>query len=156
MLDIYKVSSVRSVKAGVLIALSATMGGCAHTTLEQQFQGVEVCRIKNVFLDPVTNKVSGDYFAERKLEPCRTDEAAFYCVKDMFYGLTVNQVAIPYRGPFSVHAVYLEESPAVVEVALRAQFKGVNFNRDDGASPFVIANPDKKQGAVLYYDEYSE
>lgn len=156
MLDIYKISYVRTTKAGVLIVLSAIMGGCAHTTLEQQFQGVEVCRINDVFLDPVTNKVSGNYFTERKLEPCRLDEAAFYCVKDTFYGLTVSQVAIPYRGPFSVHAVYLEESPAVVEVKLRAQFKEVEFNREEGTSPFLIANPDKKQGSVLYCDEYSE
>lgn len=152
----YKESDLWCAKVGVLIVMSAIVSGCAHTTLEQQFEGFEACRIKDVFLDPVTHKVSGSYFAERKLEPCRVDEAAFYCVKDTFYGLTVSQVAIPYRGPFSVHAVYLEESPAAVEVALRAQFKGVDFNREDGTSPFLIANPDNKKGSVLYCDEHSE
>ncbi|MEO4012853.1 hypothetical protein [Pseudomonas rossensis] len=132
------------------------VSACSHTTLEEQFKGIEACNIHDIFLDPVTNKPSGQYFSDRKLEPCRIDEAAFYCVNDTFYGLTVTQVAIPYRGPFSVHAIYLKESPAVAEAALRAQFKDLKLNQNDGQSPLLIADPKQQGSSVFYCDEYSE
>lgn len=132
------------------------VSACSHTTLEEQFKGIEACNIHDIFLDPVTNKPSGQYFSDRKLEPCRIDEAAFYCVNDTFYGLTVTQVAIPYRGPFSVHAIYLKESPAVAEAALRAQFKDLKLNQNDGQSPLLITDPKQQGSSVFYCDEYSE
>lgn len=132
------------------------VSACSQTTLEEQFKGIEACNIHDIFLDPVTNKPSGQYFSDRKLEPCRIDEAAFYCVNDLFYGLTVTQVAIPYRGPFSVHAIYLKESPAVAEAALRAQLKDLKLNRNDGHSPLLIADPKQQGSSVFYCDEYSE
>lgn len=132
------------------------VSACSQTTLEEQFKGIEACNIHDIFLDPVTNKPSGQYFSDRKLEPCRIDEAAFYCVNDSFYGLTVTQVAIPYRGPFSVHAIYLKESPAVAEAALRAQLKGLKLNQNDGHSPLLIADPKQQGSSVFYCDEYSE
>lgn len=132
------------------------VSACSHTTLEEQFKGIEACNIHDIFLDPVTNKPSGQYFSDRKLEPCRIDEAAFYCVNDTFYGLTVTQVAIPYRGPFSVHAIYLKESAAVAEAALRAQFKDLKLNQNDGQSPLLITDPKQQGSSVFYCDEYSE
>lgn len=137
---------------GMLVVISA----CSRTTLEDQFRGMESCNIKNIFLDPVTGKVSGNYFSERKLEPCRVDEAAFYCVEDSFYGLPVSKIAIPYRGPFSVHAFYLKGSLDDVQTALRAQFKGIKFNEEDGISPSLIADPDSQTDSIFYCDEYSE
>lgn len=139
-----------------LFVVFLTVSACAHATLEEQFKGVERCDIHNMFLDPVTNKPSGQYFIDRKLEPCRIEEVAFYCVNDTFYGLTVSQIAIPYRGPFSVHALYLKESPAEVEKALSARFKGMKLNQKDGHSPLLIADPKQQGSSVFYCDEYSE
>ncbi|MBX8592323.1 hypothetical protein K5D56_23440 [Pseudomonas cichorii] len=66
------------------LAPLAALDACASTSLEEQFNGIEACQIKNIFLDPVTKEASGQYFSERKLEPCRIDEVAFYCVSDTF------------------------------------------------------------------------
>ncbi|WP_109513205.1 hypothetical protein [Pseudomonas ovata] len=148
--------SCRTLRATAVAALSVASVGCTHTTLEQQFQGIEACDIKDVYLDANTSKATGAYFTERRLQPCRLDEAAFYCIKDTFYGLTVSEVVIPYRGPFSVHAVYLEESRPVVEQRLRARFKGIAFNRDDGATPFLIDDPKQPGRTVFYCDRHSE
>ncbi|MPR04666.1 hypothetical protein F0169_22890 [Pseudomonas sp. MAFF 212408] len=156
MLNSTFLKSVKKLRSVILLALFFTMGACAQTTLEEQFRGIESCSIKNIFLDPVSRKPSGEYFSARKLEPCRIDEVAFYCVSDTFYGLHVNQVAIPYVGPFSVHAIYLKESPDVVEPVLRAQFKGIKLNQNDGASPILIADPKQPGSSVFYCDEYSE
>ncbi|MBX8568701.1 hypothetical protein K5D36_03220 [Pseudomonas cichorii] len=144
------------IKVIFLFAILVALGACSRTTLEEQFSGLDVCMISNVFLDPVTKKPSGQYFIDRSLEPCRIDEAAFYCVNDSFYGLAVSEIAIPYRGPFSVHAIYFKESPAVVEAVLRAQFKDMKLNNNDGISPILIANPKQRGSSVFYCDEYSE
>lgn len=148
--------SAKKLKMVFWLALFFTIGANAQTTLEDQFRGVETCNIKNLFLDPVSHKPSGEYFVERKLEPCRIDEVALYCVNDTFYYLHVSKVAIPYVGPFSVHAVYLNEGPAVVETALKAQFKNIKLNQEGGGSPMLIADPKQPGGSVLYCDEYSE
>ncbi|MEX5571592.1 hypothetical protein Q1J52_01490 [Pseudomonas lijiangensis] len=138
------------------LAPLAVLDACASTSLEEQFNGIEACQIKNIFLDPVTKKASGQYFSERQLEPCRIDEVAFYCVNDTFYGLAVSEVAIPYHGPFSVHAIYLKDSPATVEARLRRQFPDIKLNQNDGVSPILIANPKQRGSSVFYCDEYSE
>lgn len=156
MLNFKLCISTKKLKLVAWSALFFTIGANAQTTLEDQFQGFESCNIKNTFLDPVSHKPSGDYFVERKLEPCRIDEVAFYCVNDTFYSLYVSKVAIPYVGPFSVHAVYLKEGPAIVEAALRAQFKDLKLNHEDGTSPMLIADPKQPEGSVFYCDEYSE
>lgn len=132
------------------------LGACNAITLEKQFKGIESCQIHNIFFDPVTNKPSGEYFIQRNLEPCRLDEAAFYCVTDTFYGLSVSQIAIPYQGPFSVHALYLKESPAVVKKTLSEHFKGLTLNQDDERFPKLIADPQQQGSSVFYCDEYSE
>ncbi|MCD5989326.1 hypothetical protein KDX30_15620 [Pseudomonas sp. CDFA 553] len=54
---------------------------------------------------------------------------------DTFFGLAVAQIAIPYPGPVSVHAIYLEDSPSTVEAALIAKFKNIKLNNNDGISP---------------------
>lgn len=149
-------STIQRLKVIFLFTLPITMGAGSGTTLEEQFRGIEVCRIKNIFLDPVTHKPSGRYFTERKLEPCSSDEAAFYCVSDTFYGLTVSQIAIPYRGPFSVHAIYLKENPVIAEAAIRKQFNGIRLNKNDSASPTLIDNPGQRGSSVFYCDEYNE
>lgn len=148
--------SVKKINTGILLSLFYTVSVSAQTTLEEQFRGIESCTIKDIFLDPVSQKPSGEYFAERKLKPCVIGEVAFYCVTDTFYNLHVSQVAIPYIGPFSVHAIYLEESPALVEAALRVQFKGIKLNQGGGVSPLLIADPKKPGSSVFYCDEYSE
>jgi hypothetical protein len=132
------------------------LGACNAITLEKQFKGIESCQIHNIFFDPVTKKPSGEYFIQRNLEPCRLDEAAFYCVNDTFYGLSVSQIAIPYQGPFSVHALYLKESPAVVKKTLSEHFKGLTLNQDDERFPKLIADPQQQGSSVFYCDEYSE
>ena len=148
--------STKKLRLVVWLTLFFTIGANAQTTLEDQFRGIESCNIKNIFLDPVSHKPSGEYFVERKLEPCRIDEIAFYCVNDTFYRLHVSKVAIPYIGPFSVHAVYLKEGPAIVEAALRAEFKDIKLNQEDGASPILIADPKQPGSSVFYCDGYSE
>ncbi|MGY2293693.1 hypothetical protein ACW9H6_28490 [Pseudomonas sp. SDO528_S397] len=137
----------------LLFGLFISADACSHTTLEEQFDGIENCKIKNVFLDPLTNRPSGRYFIERKLRPCRIDEAAFYCVNDSFYGLPVDQIAIPYLGPFSVHAIYLKGSPASVEAVLRTKFKS---NKKYGVLPTLIADPQRQGISIFYCDENSE
>ena len=79
----------------------------------------------------ISHRPSGKYFSERKLEPCRIDEAAYYCVTDTFYRLHVNQIATPYIGPFSVHAIYIKESPDIVESVLMDQFKKIKLNQNN-------------------------
>ncbi|WP_123474153.1 hypothetical protein [Pseudomonas canadensis] len=148
--------SAKKLKPAILLAIFFTMEASAKTTLEEQFRGIESCNIKNIFLDQVSHKPSGEYFSERKLEPCRIDEVAFYCVSDTFYRLHVNQIAILYIGPFSVHAIYLKESPGLVESALRAQFKNIRLNQGDGNSPILISDPQQPGGSIFYCDEYSE
>lgn len=132
------------------------LGACNAMTLEKQLKGIESCQIHNIFLDPVTKKPSGEYFIQRNLEPCRLDEAAFYCVSDTFYGLSVSQIAIPYRGPLSVHALYLKESPTVVKKTLSAHFKALTLNQDDERFPKLIADPQQQGSSVFYCDQYSE
>ncbi|MCF5032250.1 hypothetical protein [Pseudomonas syringae] len=149
-------SALRRLKLSFSVLALVTISACSNTKLEEQFRGIEACQIKNIYLDPVTKKASGAYFTERKLEPCRVDEAAFYCVNDTFYGLAVNQIAIPYKGPFSVHAIYLEDSPATVEATLKAKFTNIKINQKDGMSPVLIANPKHQGSSVFYCDEYSE
>lgn len=156
MFIIKAVTASQRLKRLWFIAALFLLSACSQTTLEEQFKGIETCNIHNIFLDPVTNKPSGQYFIDKKIEPCRIDEAAYYCVSDTFYGLTVNQVAIPYRGPFSVHAIYLKESPAIVESVLRTQFKDLKLNQKDGKSPLLIADPKQQGSSVFYCDEYSE
>ncbi|UXZ98119.1 hypothetical protein K3169_09715 [Pseudomonas phytophila] len=131
------------------------ISSCARITLEEQFLGMQVCKVENVYLDTVTKKPSGKYFVERKLNPCRVDEAAFYCVDDTFYGLVVTQIAIPYRGPFNVHAIYLKDRPDVVKAVLSSRFKNLNAT-NTGVSPVLIANPSDQGGSVFYCDVYSE
>ncbi len=149
-------STLRRLKLTVSVLALIAISACSNTTLEEQFRGIEACQIKNIYLDPVTKKASGAYFTERKLEPCRVDEAAFYCVNDTFYGLAVNQIAIPYKGPFSVHAIYLKDSPAIVEATLKAKFTNIKLNQKDNMSPILIANPKQQGSSVFYCDEYSE
>ncbi|MEE5129846.1 hypothetical protein [Pseudomonas viridiflava] len=143
-------------KAVLLTLLLFTLSGCSHTTLEDQFNGIEVCGLKNIYLDQVTNTPTGAYFTERGLKPCRIDEVAFYCLSDTFYGLPVNEVAIPYLGPFSVHAIYFRASPATVKSVLQAKRVGIVLNNSDGRSPKLIENPKQKGQSVLYCDKYSE
>lgn len=156
MFIIKAIFALKRLKRLSFLAALFLLSACSHTTLEEQFKGIETCNIHNIFLDPVTNKPSGQYFVDKKIEPCRIDEAAFYCVSDTFYGLTVNQVVIPYRGPFSIHAIYLKESPVVVETVLRTKFKDLKLNQKDGKSPLLIADPKQQGSSVFYCDEYSE
>lgn len=148
--------SARKQKPAIWLAIFFSIGASAQTTLEEQFRGIESCSIKSIYLDPVSHKPSGEYFSERKLQPCRINEVAFYCINDTFYRLHVTQVAIPYIGPFSVHAIYLKESRDVVEPILRAKFKGMKLNHDGGSSPILIADPKQPGSSVFYCDEYSE
>lgn len=140
----------------ILLAIFFTAFVHAQTTLEEQFRGIESCSITNIYLDPVSRKARGVYFSERKLEPCRVDEVAFYCVNDTFYGLHVSQVAIPYIGPFSVHAIYFEDSLNVIEKALRTQFKDIKLNQGGDLSPVLIADPKRHGSSVFYCDRDSE
>lgn len=156
MINTNSLSTLRSLRLTFSVLALIAISACSNTTLEEQFRGIEACQINNIYLDPVTKKASGAYFTERKLEPCRVDEAAFYCVNDTFYGLTVNQIAIPYKGPFSVHAIYLKDSPATVEATLRARFSNLKLNQKDGKSPILITNPKQQGSSVFYCDEYSE
>lgn len=156
MLKVVSYFSCKWLKGIFLLPVFIGLEACSHVTLEDQFEGINNCDIDNVFLDPVTNKASGRYFVERQLEPCRIDEAAFYCVNDTFYGLSVSEVAIPYHGPFSVHAIYFRESPMAVEAALRKRFGDIELNQNDGASPILIVNPKEQGSSVLYCDKYSE
>lgn len=127
---------------------------CARTTLEEQFQGIENCEIGNIFLDPVTNKPSGNYFVENKLQPCSIGEAASYCVNDTFYGLNVWQVSIPYRGPFSVHAIYFKEDVSTAADALKNKIDLKISSKK--RKPTLIADPKKHGSSVIYCDQYSE
>lgn len=147
---------LNGLKLMCLSACALTLGGCSPMTLEEQFRGIEVCSVTNLFLDPVTDKASGQYFTDRKLQPCRIDEAAFYCVNDSFYGLTATQIAIPYRGPFSIHALYFKENPSTAEAVLRSRFESLKLNQHDAASPRLIENPKQQGSSVLYCDEDSE
>ncbi|WP_367082088.1 hypothetical protein ABV589_14160 [Pseudomonas sp. HOU2] len=156
MLNIRTSQAMQRFKRAPLLIALLVLSACSQMTLEEQFTGIETCNIHNIFLDPVTNKPSGQYFIDKKLEPCRVDEAAFYCVNDKFYGLTVSQIAIPYKGPFSVHAIYLNESPVVVEAALRERFKDLKINQSEGNAPILIADPKQQGSSVFYCDEYSE
>lgn len=156
MLSSYIVSVAQRSKVAGLLVLFFSTGGAAQTTLEEQFHGIEICNIKNIFLDPISHNPSGKYFLERKLVPCQIGEIAFYCVSDSFYRLHVSQVAIPYIGPFSVHAIYLREDVEVVESALRAIFKDIKLNRDDGTSAMLIADPKQPGSSIFYCDEHSE
>lgn len=156
MLNLKFLISAQAMKTVIGLAVFVTMGASAQTTLEEQLRGIEDCSIRNVFLDPISHRPSGKYFSERKLEPCRIDEAAYYCVTDTFYRLHVNQIAIPYIGPFSAHAIYIKESPDIVESVLMDQFKKIKLNKNNDTSPTLIANPKQPGSSIFYCNEYSE
>lgn len=128
--------------------------GCTKVTLEEQFEGIINCKIENIFLDPVTENPSGTYFIERQLQPCHVDEAAFYCVDDTFHGLNVWQVAIPYRGPFSVHAIYFKEN---YSVAVNSLINELSLDMDNNETkPILIADPERQGRSIIYCEPYSE
>lgn len=156
MLNLKFLTSVQKMKTVIWPTVFLIMGANAQTTLEEQLRGIENCSIKNIFLDPVNHRPSGEYFLERKLEPCHIGEAAYYCVNDTFYRLHVSQIAIPYIGPFNVHAIYIKEGPDVVESVLMNHFKSIEFNQNNNASPILIADPKQPGSSILYCDEHSE
>lgn len=135
---------------GLLLALGAS-GNCLATSLDQQFAGLATCSIEQVFLDPSDQQVSGQYFVERQLQPCDLNEGARYCVKDQFHGLAVHAIGIPYRGPFSVHALYLD-----ADVQTARQQLGQGFDGDGIQAPLLVAAPKKTGGSVLYCDPDSQ
>lgn len=156
MLNFKLLIPAQKIKIVIGWAVLFTMEARAQTTLEEQFREIENCNIRNIFLDPISHRPSGKYFSERKLEPCRIDEAAYYCVSDTFYRLPVSQIAIPYVGPFSTHAIYIKESPDIVEAELLEQFKSIRFNQNNYTSPMLISDPKQPGSSILYCDEYSE
>ncbi|MGC5702238.1 hypothetical protein J4P02_18750 [Pseudomonas sp. NFXW11] len=133
-------------------ALLAILGRPAlATSLDQQFAGLATCSVEDVYLDPNDHQPRGAYFSERQLQPCELDEAARYCVEDSYQGLAVSAVMIPYRGPFSVHALYLKDSVEVVRARLGREFFG-----DGRQRPLLIADRQHPEHSVLYCDPESQ
>lgn len=126
-------------------------GNCQAMSLEEQFSGLATCSIENVYLDAVTLKPRGEYFTERNLEPCRMDEAAHYCLSERFHGLKVNSIVIPFRGPFSVHGLFLSASVETVRKTL-----GPDYDGDGISKPILAKNPKNPEGAMLYCDPQSQ
>jgi hypothetical protein len=136
------------------LTLLGTLGTCGPslaTSLEQQFADLATCRVDQVYLNPVDQQPSGNYFVERQLLPCDVDEVARYCVNERFHGLTVLAVAIPYRGPFSVHALYFKDDVASVRKRL-----GPGFDGDGLHQPRLMADRQNPSGSVLYCDPDSQ
>ncbi|WP_421547979.1 hypothetical protein [Pseudomonas sp. QD4] len=134
----------------LLLVLGAS-GNCLAMSLDQQFAGLASCSVEQVFLDPSNQQLSGQYFVERQLQPCDLDEGARFCVKDQFHGLAVHAIGIPYRGPFSVHALYLD-----ADVQTARQQLGQGFDGDGVQAPLLIADPKNPGGSVLYCDPDSQ
>lgn len=124
---------------------------CLAMSLEQQFAGLADCSMENVYLDASDHQPRGAYFSERQLQPCELDEAARYCVDDQYHGLTVRAVMIPYRGPFSVHALYLKDSVDSVR-----QHLGTAFFGDGRERPLLTEDRHTPGSSVLYCDPQSQ
>lgn len=133
-----------------LVLLVMSRPGLAMS-LEQQFAGLANCSIENLYLDASDHQPRGQYFIERHLQPCELDETARYCVDEHFHGLSVSAVMIPYRGPFSVHALYFKESVANVRQRL-----GPSFFGDGRQRPLLIEDRHNSGSSVLYCDPQSQ
>ncbi|NBF10248.1 hypothetical protein [Pseudomonas sp. Fl4BN1] len=134
-----------------LLMLLALGQPCLAMSLEQQFAGIAHCSMENIYLDASDHQPRGEYFSERQLQPCKLDEAARYCVDDQYHGLTVSAVMIPYRGPFSVHALYLKDSVDSVRQHLGGAFFG-----DGRERPLLIEDRHNPGSSVLYCDPQSQ